>query len=131
MPQGEPLPIENVQDYPRPPVLEAVPQRLTVLLNGTIIVDSSNARRVLETHHAPTYYIPPIDVTGQLIPVAGSSNCEWKGVARYFDVAENGFGAVALLLGQFIPLAELHHVPSPFRSARRGPAHRMARCYGG
>ncbi|OYX22594.1 MAG: hypothetical protein B7Z10_13015 [Rhodobacterales bacterium 32-66-7] len=42
--------------------------------------------RVLETHHAPTYYLPVADFQASLIPVAGSSLCEWKGVARYFDV---------------------------------------------
>ena len=87
---AQPLPAENVQDYPRPPALEPVPQRITVTLNGMIIVDSAKALRVLETHHAPTYYIPPSDISGQLIPVKGSSFCEWKGAARYFDVVANG-----------------------------------------
>jgi uncharacterized protein (DUF427 family) len=48
---------------------------------------------VLETHHAPTYYIPPEDVAAALTPVAGSSVCEWKGVARYLDVAAGGVTA--------------------------------------
>lgn len=91
--QEKPLPVENVQDYPRPPVLEPVPQRITVILNDTLIVDTCDALRVLETHHAPTYYIPPDDVTGRLIPVEGSSFCEWKGVARYFDVGADGIVA--------------------------------------
>ncbi|MEM9140128.1 MAG: DUF427 domain-containing protein [Pseudomonadota bacterium] len=84
------LPVENVQEYPRPPALEAVPQRVTIELNGTLIVDTRNALRVLETHHAPTYYIPPGDISGQLIAVGGSSFCEWKGSARYFDVEVDG-----------------------------------------
>ncbi|MEL6996437.1 MAG: DUF427 domain-containing protein [Pseudomonadota bacterium] len=85
MPQSHALPIENVQDYPRPPALETVPQRITVVLNGRTIVDTFSALRVLETHHAPTYYIPPDDIAGQLTPVEGSSYCEWKGTARYFN----------------------------------------------
>lgn len=90
MTQAYPLQVENVQDYPRPPALEAVPQRITIVLNGKLIVDTCNALRVLETHHAPTYYIPPDDITGQLNPAKGSSYCEWKGTARYFDVTADG-----------------------------------------
>lgn len=77
---------ENVQDYPRPPVFEPVRQRLRVLLNGGTVADTTRAFRVLETHHAPTYYIPPEDVTAALIPSRGTTFCEWKGQAAYFDV---------------------------------------------
>jgi uncharacterized protein (DUF427 family) len=77
---------ENVQDYPRPPALEPVPQRIVVKLGGMLVADTAAALRVLETHHAPTYYLPPQDVHATLRPAAGSSLCEWKGVARYFDV---------------------------------------------
>jgi len=80
------LPREDVQSYPRPPVLEPVPQRITVRLGGAVIADSRRALRVLETHHAPTYCLPPEDVTATLIPASGRSFCEWKGTARYFDV---------------------------------------------
>ncbi|KIC51358.1 DUF427 domain-containing protein [Tateyamaria sp. ANG-S1] len=90
MTQSPPLVFENVQDYPRPPALEAVPQGITVVLNSKVIVDTCNALRVLETHHAPTYYIPPDDISAQLVPVEGSSYCEWKGIARYFDVIADG-----------------------------------------
>lgn len=80
------LPREDVQSYPRPPVLEPVPQRIIVRLGGTVIADSRRALRVLETHHAPTYYLPPEDVTATLIPASGRSFCEWKSTAQYFDV---------------------------------------------
>ncbi|NNE51739.1 MAG: DUF427 domain-containing protein [Sulfitobacter sp.] len=80
------LPIETVQDYPRPPALEAVPQRLRILLGGEILAETDRALRVLETHHAPTYYLPPEDVRGILTPARGRSFCEWKGVASYWDV---------------------------------------------
>lgn len=80
------LPTENVQDYPRPPRLEPVPQRIRVDLGGRVIADTTRALRVLETHHAPTYYIPPEDITATLRPASGASFCEWKGTARYFDV---------------------------------------------
>ena len=77
---------ENVQSYPRPPALETVPQRITIRLGGVLVADTIRALRVLETHHAPTYYLPPEDITATLRPVQGSSYCEWKGVARYYDV---------------------------------------------
>lgn len=77
---------ENVQSYPRPPALEPVPQRILIRLGGQVIADTTAAFRVIETHHAPSYYLPPGDVTATLHPAAGSSDCEWKGMARYYDV---------------------------------------------
>lgn len=80
------MPRENVQSYPRPPALEHVPQPITVRLGGMIVAETDRALRVLETHHAPTYYLPPDVIHATLRPVQGSSFCEWKGVARYFDI---------------------------------------------
>lgn len=80
------LPRENVQDYPRPARLEPVPQRILIRLDGDVIADTTQALRVLETHHPPTYYLPPQDVFAPLQRVAGASLCEWKGRATYFDV---------------------------------------------
>lgn len=80
------LPRENVQSYPRPPALEPVPQRIILRLGGALVADTMRALRVLETHHAPTYYLPLQDIQATLNPAQGSSFCEWKGVARYFDV---------------------------------------------
>lgn len=81
------LPVENVQDYPRPPALERVPQRLRVVFGGETIADTERGWRVLETHHAPTYYIPRADIApGVLQPNARVTGCEWKGKASYFDV---------------------------------------------
>lgn len=85
------LPPENVQDYPRPPALEPAGARLRVVLAGRTIADTTRGLRVLETHHAPTYYIPPDDIApGALRPCKGGSFCEWKGRARYFDVIAGG-----------------------------------------
>ena len=80
------IPRENVQSYPRPPALEPVPQRITIRLGGVLVADTTRALRVLETHHAPSYYVPPDDIHASLRTSQGSSFCEWKGVARYFDV---------------------------------------------
>jgi len=80
---------ENVQNYPRPPRLERVPHRLRVAFGGQTIADTTQAWRVLETHHAPTYYIPDADwAAGVLRPAQGRATfCEWKGRAVYCDVA--------------------------------------------
>lgn len=85
------LPRENVQDYPRPPALEPVAERLLVRFGGEVIAETTAGWRVLETHHAPAYYIPRADVApGALRAVARSSWCEWKGRAVYFDVSAGG-----------------------------------------
>lgn len=80
------MPRENVQSYPRPPTLEPVPQRISVLLGSPIVAETTRALRVLETHHALAYYLPPEDIHTTLRPVQGTSFCEWKGVACHFDV---------------------------------------------
>ena len=82
---------ENVQLYPRPPAVEAVAQRVRIVLGGAEVASSSAAFRVLETHHAPTYYLPPDDIVpGVLTKASGTSFCEWKGRASYFDVGARG-----------------------------------------
>lgn len=79
--------IEDVGDYPRPPLLEAVPYPILITLGGKDIASTRNAYRVLETFHPPTYYIPPEDVAEDVLtPNSRRSVCEWKGPARYFDV---------------------------------------------
>jgi uncharacterized protein (DUF427 family) len=76
-----------VWDYPRPPRLEKVPQRIQVVLGGKTIADTRSAYRVLETSHPPNYYLPPTDIAeGRLVRTRGSSHCEWKGLAHYYDV---------------------------------------------
>lgn len=77
---------ENVKYYPRPPVVEAVPHHITIRLGGELVAETTQALRVLEKFHAPTYYLPPKDVRAALRPSPRSSFCEWKGQARYFDV---------------------------------------------
>jgi uncharacterized protein (DUF427 family) len=85
------LPTERVWDYPRPPRLERVPQRLRVVLGGVTLADTTQGFRVLETSHPPTYYLPRGDILSTaLVPAAGSSFCEWKGNASYFDVQAGG-----------------------------------------
>ncbi len=78
---------ESVWDYPRPPRLEREPRRVTVVLGGVTVADSTRALRVLETSHPPTYYLPPADIEPASLEAApGGSFCEWKGAARYWTV---------------------------------------------
>ena len=77
---------ESVWDYPRPPRLEPVPQRIRIVIDGVTVADTTRAFRVLETSHPPTYYLPPEDIRMDLLrPSSGSSVCEWKGAASYWS----------------------------------------------
>jgi len=82
---------ESVWDYPRPPKLEKTKNLIVVEFGGTL-VETRDAYRVLETSHPPTYYIQAEDfLENALKAVSGSTFCEWKGEARYFDIqAPNG-----------------------------------------
>jgi len=85
------LAVEDVQSYPRPPALEPVPQVLRVEFAGLPVADTAQGWRVLETHHAPTYYIPPSDVVqAAFVPTSRETFCEWKGRAVYFDLVIDG-----------------------------------------
>jgi uncharacterized protein (DUF427 family) len=44
---------ESVWDYPRPPRIEPVRERITVALGGQRVADTVRAHRVLETSHPP------------------------------------------------------------------------------
>lgn len=78
---------ESVWDYPRPPRLEATTNAIRVEFDGRPIAESTRAFRVLETSHPPTYYVNPLDTELALLErTGGSSVCEWKGHASYFDL---------------------------------------------
>ena len=78
---------ERVSAYPRPPALLESGQLVRVEALGRLLAESRRSLRVLETFHPPTYYLPPEAVRQELLqPSSGASFCEWKGVARYFDV---------------------------------------------
>ena len=78
---------ESVWDYPRPPRVEPVGQRLTVVVADHLVADTIRGIRVLETSQAPTYYFPAEDVDGVVLrPSTTTTFCEWKGRASYVDV---------------------------------------------
>lgn len=78
---------ESVWNYPRPAIAEPSPSRIVIEHKGLIVADTRRSIRTLETSHPPSYYIPPEDITpGMLRRAEGSSFCEWKGAAAYWDV---------------------------------------------
>jgi uncharacterized protein (DUF427 family) len=82
---------ESVWDYPRPPRLEPVPDRLRVTFGDETVAETLCGLRVLETSHPPVYYFPPNDVRrGFLVPTGTRSFCEFKGIAQYWSLSVNG-----------------------------------------
>ncbi len=81
--------MEPVWDCPRPPAVVPCERRVRVELACKVLADSTRALRVLETSHPPTIYIPPTDVSDELLAKghARSTWCEFKGVAHYLDAA--------------------------------------------
>jgi len=78
---------ESVWDYPRPPRLEDVDGVIKIVFNRITVAETRAAKRVLETSHPPVYYIPLKNVKRQYLePAVGSSFCEWKGMASYYDM---------------------------------------------
>ncbi len=82
---------ESVWDYPRPPRLSADSREVVVRWGGVEIARTTQAIRVLETAHPPTFYLPWRDVARDLFCEApGASFCEWKGPARYWSLVDGG-----------------------------------------
>ncbi|KAH6648682.1 hypothetical protein BKA67DRAFT_661638 [Truncatella angustata] len=80
----------NVQSFPRPPLLERTIRHLQIKWNNQLIADTKEAFWVLETHHPPTYYLPPGSIKVPLAQTPRSSYCEWKGRATYYSITDDG-----------------------------------------
>ncbi len=77
---------ESAWDYPRPPRVEEVAERLRGVVGGEVLAETPRGSRVVETAGAPVYYFPPADVRfDRLVASARTSVCEWKGLATYVD----------------------------------------------
>jgi len=104
-----PKPKLNVQNFPRPPLLEKTPRHLQVKWHGQTIADTKDAYWVLETYHPPStpfpsishlknpkknptnfyqtaYYLPTTSLSLPLTPTKKSTFCEWKGWATYHSI---------------------------------------------
>ncbi len=78
---------ESVWDYPRPPALRVSRELVEVHMGGEVVARTDRSWQVLETSHPPTYYLPVTSFAeGVLVPVGGTTWCEWKGEAAYFDL---------------------------------------------
>ena len=82
---------QSVWDFPRPPSAEVTPRSVEVFLGGRSVARTGRAVRVCETSHPPVYYVPREDVApGVLQRASGSSWCEFKGTATYWDAVVDG-----------------------------------------
>jgi uncharacterized protein (DUF427 family) len=96
---------ESVWDYPRPPIVVPSRERVVIELDGEIVSDTRRSLRVLETSHPPVYYVPAEAISpGLLTSSSGTTWCEFKGYASYFDVACTS--------GRVVPRAAWHY-PEP------------------
>lgn len=86
---------ESVWDYPRPPRVDDVHQRVVVVHGGVVLVDTTRARRIVETAGAPVIYVPPGEVhEGALRENDHVTLCEWKGAAVHYDLVLPGIPGV-------------------------------------
>lgn len=98
---------ESVWDFPRPAIAEPSGAHILIEHGSAIVADTRASVRTLETSHPPTYYIPPADIAaGILRRTDGSSFCEWKGAAVYWDV----------VIGDIVLLRVGWSYPSPSRA---------------
>ena len=66
--------------------LEPLGRRVRGFLNGVPVVDSLNARVMLEKGHLPVYYFPRSDVLEEcLTPTDHHTHCPHKGEAVYWN----------------------------------------------
>ena len=62
-----------------------------------MVADTVRAVRVCETSHPPVFYIPRADIApGVLEQASGTSWCEWKGAATYWDAVVDGRRVLAV-----------------------------------
>lgn len=81
----------SVWSFPRPAVAEPTSARILIEHRGIVVADTVDAVTTLETSHPPSYYVPMADIAdGALRRAPGTSFCEWKGVAVYWDVVVGG-----------------------------------------
>lgn len=82
---------ESVWDYPRPPIIEPVSERLRVEFAGVILAETTRGLRVLETSSPPVYYFPRDDVRIEfLVATHFETLCEWKGVGQHWTAMVRG-----------------------------------------
>ena len=82
---------QSVWDFPRPAIAQPSDAHVMIEHRGLVIADTRASIRTMETSHPPSYYFPPDAIAaGVLRRASGSSFCEWKGHAQYWDVVIDG-----------------------------------------
>lgn len=82
---------QSVWDFPRPAIAQPSDAQVMIEHRGLVIADTRASIRTIETSHPPSYYFPPDAIAaGVLRRASGSSFCEWKGHAHYWDVVIDG-----------------------------------------
>lgn len=77
---------ESVWAFPRPAIAEPTRAHVVIEHAGTIVANTRASVRTIETSHPPSYYIPRADIACEIVRADGSSFCEWKGAAVYWNV---------------------------------------------
>ena len=112
---------ESAWQYPRPPRIEPVAQRIRVVVDGLTIAETTRALRVLETSHPPSYYVPREDVRGDLLSAnPRTSFCEFKGRASYVDLHLPGGLLASGRQRTIASVAWTYENPAPGYEAIRG-----------
>ena len=101
----------SVWDFPRPPALVPESREIVVSWQGLEVARTSQAWKVLETAHPPTYYLPPSSVRLDLLQwAAQGSFCEWKGPAHYWDLVSPGKRLARVAWSYPQPLDDAHPI---------------------
>jgi uncharacterized protein (DUF427 family) len=78
-------------DNDHPITIEPNPNRIRVVLGGTIVAETTRALTLREAHYPPVFYIPREDVELDLFDrTERHSHCPYKGDASYYKVTGGG-----------------------------------------
>ncbi|MBK1782978.1 DUF427 domain-containing protein [Prauserella cavernicola] len=86
---------EPIVAHPRDPFsridVRRTADRVQVLLDDTVLADSTGALMLFETLITPRFYLPPSDVRMDLLTASPTTSaCAYKGVATYFTAHVGG-----------------------------------------
>ena len=78
---------DSVWEPPRPPRVEPSQRHIVVVVAGEIVADTRRALRVLRPNQPPVYFVPPEDYRRACFRASAHETfCEFKGVARHYDI---------------------------------------------